>query len=55
MDIESITLYLAKKDLVAVTIHAEINNGLGEGTVDYSTVTRSCETRKSDPMDNAIL
>jgi hypothetical protein len=33
MDLESITLYLNKKDLLAVAIHAEINNVLGEGTI----------------------
>jgi hypothetical protein len=40
MNLESITLYLNKKHLSAVAIHAEINNILGEGTIGYSTVTR---------------
>jgi hypothetical protein len=40
MDLESITLYLNKKHLSAVAIHAEINNVLEEGTIGYSTVTR---------------
>jgi hypothetical protein len=40
MDLESITLYLNKKHLSAVAIHAEINSVLGEGTIGYSTVTR---------------
>jgi hypothetical protein len=33
-------LYLNKKHLSAVAIHAEINNLLREGTIGYSTVTR---------------
>jgi hypothetical protein len=40
MDLESITLYLNKEHLSAVAIHAKINNVLGEGTIEYSTVTR---------------
>jgi hypothetical protein len=40
MDLESVTLYLNKKHLLAVTIHAKINNVLGESTIGYSTVTR---------------
>jgi hypothetical protein len=40
MDLESITLYLNKKHLSAVAIHAEINSVLGESTIGYSTVTR---------------
>jgi hypothetical protein len=40
MDFESITLYLKKKHISAVPIHAEINSVLGEGTIGYSTVTR---------------
>jgi hypothetical protein len=40
MDLGSITLYLNKKHLSAVAIHAEINSVLGEGTIGYSTVTR---------------
>jgi hypothetical protein len=40
MDLESITLYLNKKHLSAVAIHAESNSVLGEGTIGYSTVTR---------------
>jgi hypothetical protein len=37
MDLESITLYLNKKYLSAVAIHAEISSVLGEGTIGYST------------------
>jgi hypothetical protein len=33
MDLESIVLYLNKKDLAAVEIHTEINPVRGEGTV----------------------
>jgi hypothetical protein len=40
MDLESITLYLNKKHLSAVAIHAEINSVLGEGMIGYSTVIR---------------
>jgi hypothetical protein len=40
MDLESITLYLNKKHLSAVAIHAEINSVLGEGTIGYSTAIR---------------
>jgi hypothetical protein len=39
MDLESITLYLNKKHLSTVAIHAEINSVLGEGRIGYSTVT----------------
>jgi hypothetical protein len=71
MDLGSITLYLNKKHLSAVAIHAEINSVLGEGTVGYSTIT--CYLRKQsfanashlapekpglgagDTTDNAIL
>jgi hypothetical protein len=41
MDLESILLYLNKKDRAAVEIHTKINPLLGEGTIGYSTVTRS--------------
>jgi hypothetical protein len=40
MNFESITLYLNKKHLSAVVIHAKINSVLGEGTIGYSTVIR---------------
>jgi hypothetical protein len=40
MDLQSITLYLNKKHLSAVAIHAEINGVLGEGAIGYSIVTR---------------
>jgi hypothetical protein len=40
MDLESVNLYLKKKHLSAVAIHAEINSILGEGTTGYSIVTR---------------
>jgi hypothetical protein len=40
MNLESITLYLNKKHLSAVAIHVEINSVLGEGMIEYSTVTR---------------
>jgi hypothetical protein len=40
MDLESVTLYLNKKYLSAVAIHAEINSVLGESTIGYSIVTR---------------
>jgi hypothetical protein len=40
MDLESVMLYLNKKRLSAVAIHAEINIVLGKGTTGYSTVTR---------------
>jgi anti-sigma factor ChrR (cupin superfamily) len=40
MDLESITLYLNKKHLSAVAIHAEINSVLREGTIRYSAVIR---------------
>jgi hypothetical protein len=35
MDLESITLYLNKKHLGAVAIHAEINHVLGTGMSGY--------------------
>jgi hypothetical protein len=71
MDLESITLYLNKKHLSAVVIHAKINSALGKGTIGYSTVT--CYLRKhslanashlatekpdlgaAETIDNAIL
>jgi hypothetical protein len=40
MNLESITLYVNKKHLSAVAIHAEINSVLGEGKIGYSTVAR---------------
>jgi hypothetical protein len=40
MDLGSNTLYLNKKYLGAVAIHAEINHVLGTDTIGYSTVTR---------------
>jgi hypothetical protein len=40
MYLESITVYLNKKHLSVVAIHAEIKSVLGEGTIGYSTVTR---------------
>jgi hypothetical protein len=68
---ESITLSPAIKHLVALEIHAEINNGLGQGTVGYSTTTRYLQKRSflhssgpgqedtgigsCDPIDRAIL
>jgi hypothetical protein len=66
MEIESITLYLAKKHLETIPIHAEISNVLGEGTVGHSSVTRFLrkrrfapteepETKEPEPIDNVIL
>jgi hypothetical protein len=71
MDLESITLYLNKKHLSVVAIHAKINSVLGEGTIGYSTVTRSLRKQSFanashlapeepdlgavDTIDNAIL
>jgi hypothetical protein len=71
MDLESITLYLNKKQFSAVAIHAEINSVLGEGTAGYSTVTRYLRKQSftntwhlapeepdfgaADTIDNAIL
>jgi hypothetical protein len=71
MDLESITLYLNKKHLSAVAIHAEINSILREGTIGYSTVTRylrkqtfanashlapeESDLGAADTIDNAIL
>jgi hypothetical protein len=64
-------LYLNKKHLSAVAIHAEINSVLGEGTIGYSTVTRYLRKQNfanashlapeepdlgaADTIDNAIL
>jgi hypothetical protein len=39
MDLESITLYLVKKRLWAVTIHMEIHKVLGTGNVGHSIIT----------------
>jgi hypothetical protein len=71
MDLESVTLYLNKKHLSAVAIHAEINSVLGEGTIGYSTITRYLRKQSfanashlapeepdlgaADAIDNAIL
>ena len=71
MDLESITPFLAKKNLTAVEIQIEINSVLGVSTVAYSTVTRSLRKRSfihpseraaegpeieaSDAIDEAIL
>jgi hypothetical protein len=71
MDLESITLYLNKKHLSAVAIHAEINSVLGEGTIGYSTITRYLRKQRfanashlalgepdlgaADTIDDAIL
>jgi hypothetical protein len=71
MDLESITLYLNKKHLSAVAIHAEINSVPGEGRIGYSTVTRYLRKQSfanalhlvpeepdlwaADTIDNAIL
>jgi hypothetical protein len=65
------TLYLNKKHLSAVAIHAEINSLLGEGVIGYSTITRYLrkqsfanvlhlvpeqpDLRAVDTIDNAIL
>jgi hypothetical protein len=64
-------LYLNKKHLSAVTIHAEINSVLGEGTIGYSIVTRYLRKQSfadashlapeepdlgaADTIDNAIV
>jgi hypothetical protein len=64
-------LYLNKKHLSVVAIHAEINSILGEGTIGYSTVTRYLRKQSFtnasdlapeepdlgavDTIDNAIL
>jgi hypothetical protein len=40
MNIESITLYLARKHFGSVEINAEVNKLLGEGSVGYSTIVR---------------
>jgi hypothetical protein len=71
MGLESITLYLNKKHLSAVAIHAEINSVLGEGTIGYSIGTRYLRKQgfanashrvpgepdlgAGDTIDNAIL
>jgi hypothetical protein len=71
MDLESITLYLNKRHLSAVAIHAEINSVLGESMIGYSTVTRYLRKQSfantwhlapekpdlwaADTIDNAIL
>jgi hypothetical protein len=71
MDLRSITLYLNKKHLSVVAIHAEISSVLGEGTAGYSTVTRYLRKQSfanvshlapeepdlgaADTIDNAIL
>jgi hypothetical protein len=71
MNLESVTLYLNKKHLSAVAIHAEINSLLGEGTIGYSTFTRYLRKQSfanashldpeqpdigaADTIDNAIL
>jgi hypothetical protein len=71
MDLESITLYLNKKHLSAVAIHAEVNSVLGEGTIGCSTVTRTLRKQSfanashlaseepdlgaADTIDNTIL
>jgi hypothetical protein len=70
-DFESIPLYLIKKHLSAVAIHAEINSVLGEGKIGYSTVTRYLRKQTSanashlapkepdlgaaDTIDNVVL
>jgi hypothetical protein len=46
MDLQSITLYLNKKHLSAVAIHAEINGVLREGTIGLSTVTRYLQKQR---------
>jgi hypothetical protein len=71
MDLESITLYLNKKHLSAVAIHAETNSVLGGGSIEYLTVTRYLRKQSfanashlapeepdlgaADTIDNAIL
>jgi hypothetical protein len=45
MDLESITLYLNKKNLSAVSIHAGINSVLGEGAIGHPTVIRYLRKR----------
>jgi hypothetical protein len=52
MDLESTVLYLNKKDLAVVEIHTEINHVLGEGTIEYSTVTP--DLRKQSFADSSI-
>jgi hypothetical protein len=52
-DLESIVLYLNKKDLAAIEIQTEINHVLGEGTFGYSTVTRYL--RKQSFVDSSAL
>jgi hypothetical protein len=71
MDFESVKLYLSKKHLSAVVIHAETNSVLREGTIGYSTVARYLRKQTfantlrlaseepdlgaADTIDNAIL
>jgi hypothetical protein len=71
MNLESITLYLNKKHLSAVAIHAEINSVFGEDKIGYSTITRYLRKQSfanashlapekpdlgaADTIDNAIL
>jgi hypothetical protein len=71
MDLEPIVLYLNKKDLAAVEIHAKINHVLGGSIIGCSTVKRYLhkqsfadssilpledrETQGPDAIDNAIL
>jgi hypothetical protein len=71
MDLESITLQFNKKYLSTVTIHAETNSVIGEGTIGYSTVTRYLQKQSfanashlvseepdlgaADTIDNVIL
>jgi hypothetical protein len=70
IDVESIGLYLNKKNLAAVEIHTKIDHILGDGIIGYLTVTRylhkqsfadsstlppgDCEIRGPDAIDNAI-
>jgi hypothetical protein len=44
MDLESITLFLAKKNCRAIEIQTEINRDLGADNITYSTIT--CYLRK---------
>jgi hypothetical protein len=45
MDIDSMTLYLVKKHLGAIAIHAKINSVLGKETIGSSTVPRYLRKR----------
>jgi hypothetical protein len=45
MDLESITLYLARKHLGVLDIHTGINSVLGQGIVGYSTRSRYMRKR----------